>query len=111
MIDSPESVVATVDNEIIATVKCWAREKKIEWLKEKLMAGKTEVRFKKVDGSDRVMVCTTNPVILEKLLGPTESHSVAHTKDDLDYIRVYDIMVDGWRTINYDSVYQFKTVC
>jgi hypothetical protein len=65
-----------------------------------LKQGVIEVKFKKVDGSERVMKCT----LLESYVKPHEKTTDREKKINEDVISVWDIEKKGWRSFRYDSV-------
>jgi ribosomal protein L19E len=65
-----------------------------------LKQGVIEVKFKKVDGSERVMKCT----LLESYVKPHEKTTDREKKVNEDVISVWDVEKEGWRSFRYDSV-------
>ena len=65
-----------------------------------LKQGVIEVKFKKVDGSERVMKCT----LLESYVKPHEKTTDREKKINEDVISVWDVEKEGWRSFRYDSV-------
>ncbi len=60
------------------------------------------VEFTKVDGSDRVMDCTLQSVMLPEVKGTGTVNSLSS-----DLLRVFDVEVGGWRTITLSKVKSF----
>ena len=58
------------------------------------------IEFTKVDGSDRIMDCTLQIVMLPETKGTVNSLSS-------DLLRVFDVEVGGWRTITLSKVKSF----
>jgi len=58
------------------------------------------IEFTKVDGSDRIMDCTLQSVMLPETKGTAKSLSS-------DLLRVFDVEVGGWRTITLSKVKSF----
>jgi len=58
------------------------------------------VEFIKKDGSHRRMKCTLN----ETLIPPKEYDTRPRAARPENLISVYDLDVDGWRTINADTI-------
>ena len=58
------------------------------------------IEFTKVDGSDRIMDCTLQSVMLPETKGTVNSLSS-------DLLRVFDVEVGGWRTITLSKVKSF----
>ena len=65
---------------------------------ERLQSGKTEIFFKKVNGSIRHMICTLNPTLAPKVLLAKEESS------SQEVIAVWDLEKHGWRSFRADSV-------
>lgn len=70
--------------------------------------GSTEVTFKKVDGTQRKLVCTLDEDIISRLL---EKNGIAITRSseskraqNPDVIPVFDVENVGWRSFRVDSV-------
>jgi len=75
------------------------------WLNSRLQTGTVTVTFTKKDGNERVMKCTTDPVmILFKNADLLESKSTPRHSDTA--LPVYDLEVDGWRSFRWDSIKQ-----
>lgn len=74
-------------------------------LKNLLSLGRTvSVTFKKLDGTERVMHCTTNP----ELIGiKTFSRNKAGNEVAQS---VWDLEKDAWRSFRWDSVVSYKEV-
>ena len=66
-----------------------------------LKIGYGQFRFHKVDGSVREMNCTLDPNVVP----PVNSLVETSTRDQLV---VYDVDVEGWRTVTYDRVLNWK---
>lgn len=71
-------------------------------LKFVLHRGVVEVRFRKVNGDERVMNCTLNTDIVPKYEGTT-----TRKKND-NVLCVWDVDANGWRSFRLDSVSQFN---
>lgn len=65
-------------------------------LKETVIA----VKFKKVDGSERLMQCT----LLPHYITPHEKTTDREKKINEDIVSVWDVEKEGWRSFRYDSV-------
>lgn len=59
-----------------------------------------EVKFKKTDGTERLMKCTLLPQYIE----PSEKKTDREKKINEDVISVWDVEKSGWRSFRYDSV-------
>jgi hypothetical protein len=64
-----------------------------------LKRGYGQFRFHKVDGSVREMNCTLKPNVVP---------SVDNLRQTADQLVVYDVDVEGWRTVTYDRVLSWK---
>ena len=72
-------------------------------LPDALKAGIVEVSFTKVDGSLRVMRCTTNVDYL-----PGSPSDSAITGYNPNIFKVWDVEVKGWRSFRKDSIIGYK---
>lgn len=72
-----------------------------DWLKDILRQHKATVVFTKKDGTERIMVCTTNPDMVPKV-EVTESKRTK--KENLDTLAVYDLEKSGWRSFTIKTV-------
>lgn len=75
-----------------------------KWLKSHIAFGPTTVIFTKKDGTERVMLCTTNP----KLVPPApvvESAEPKKTKKvNEEVMPVYDLDAKAWKSFRWDSI-------
>ena len=65
-------------------------------LKETVIA----VKFKKTDGTERLMKCT----LLSQYITPHENKTGREKKINEDVVSVWDVEKEGWRSFRYDSV-------
>lgn len=81
---------------------------KKEELLSKLQTGSVTVKFTKVDGTERTMVCTKSLELI-----PTEAHPKSEKPVKLDengnpiqtdLVTVYDLEVNGWRSFQFNRV-------
>ena len=86
---------------------------KKEELLEKLQSGIVTVKFTKIDGTERVMVCTKSLELI-----PTEAHPVNTVLPKLDengqpivtqLVTVYDLEMKGWRSFLFNKVIEVDT--
>jgi len=59
-----------------------------------------EVKFKKTDGTERLMKCT----LLPQYITPHENKTGREKKINEEVISVWDVEKEGWRSFRYDSV-------
>ena len=71
------------------------------WLKGLLKGTTAEITFTKVDGSERVMLCTLNESILPKI-EVDESKPVKVLSNEV--LRVWDVEKEAWRSFRWDSI-------
>ena len=86
-----------------------------KWLKGHLAFGPTTVTFTKKDGTERVMLCTTNTELV-----PQEPHETGtdnpidfpvlkkEKKVNEDVCPVYDLESKHWKSFRWDSVKSVK---
>ena len=70
-----------------------------------------EVKFRKVDGSERVMWCTLNPTLLpqfeEKPANDKPKKNRGLTESS-DHIVAWDLEKNAWRSFRCDSILRFS---
>ena len=92
----------------------WVVEQKItgpnlrQDLREFLFDGEIEVKFEKVDGTERVMRCTLHPDLIPDAMMP-KGDIDPQTTENLDIIKVFDIEVKQWRSFRLDNLIYIKT--
>jgi len=69
-------------------------------IKNMLTTDIVNVKFKKADGSERLMKCT----LLEGWVKEYEKKTEKTRKVSEDAINVWDVEKDGWRSFRYDSI-------
>lgn len=75
------------------------KEVKLNELVDTFKAGVATIIFEKVDGSERVMVCTLNPEMLPDAQEKTDEAVASKQKEGkLTALPVYDVENDGWRS-------------
>lgn len=65
-----------------------------------LQNGIVNVKFTKVDGTERVMRCT----LAEGIAIPHEKTSDREKKANTNIISVWDVEKESWRSFRYDSI-------
>lgn len=78
-----------------------------KWLKGHLAYGPTTVIFTKKDGTERVMLCTTNV----DLVPPVEIKDSVEKKEkkiNEEVMPVYDIEANAWKSFRWDSIKQVR---
>jgi len=74
------------------------------WLKGLLKGTTAEITFTKVDGSERVMLCTLNESVLPKI-EVNESDEPKPVKVlSNEVLRVWDVEKEAWRSFRWDSI-------
>ena len=75
-------------------------ELSLPFLKQSLQEGQVRVKFTKVNGDVRDMVCTTNLNEIPEEAHPKDS---GKTKSD-EVFCVYDVANEGWRSFRIDAI-------
>jgi|TARA_B110000908_G_scaffold170756_1_gene231263 hypothetical protein len=94
--------------------KRWVIEQKItgpdlrQNLREFLFDGEVEVKFKKLDDSERVMRCTLHPDLIPDAMMPKGDMDPQPT-ENLDIMKVFDIEVKQWRSFRLENIIYIKT--
>ena len=65
-----------------------------------LHSGIVNIKFTKVDGSERVMKCT----LAEGIVKPHEKKTDREKKVNENIVSVWDVEKEGWRSFRYDSI-------
>jgi len=65
-----------------------------------LQSGIVNIKFTKVDGTERVMKCT----LVESIVKPHEKTTEREKKINDNIVSVWDVEKDGWRSFRYDSI-------
>ena len=92
----------------------WVIEQKItgpnlrQDLREFLFDGEVEVKFKKLDDSERVMRCTLHPDLIPDDMMPKGDMDPQPT-ENLDIMKVFDIEVKQWRSFRLENIIYIKT--
>ena len=92
----------------------WVVEQKItgpnlrQDLREFLFDGEIEVKFEKVDGTERTMRCTLHPELIPDAMMPKGDMDPQPT-ENLDIMKVFDIEVKQWRSFRLDNLIYVKT--
>lgn len=89
-----------------------------KWLKSHLAMGPVTVTFTKKDGTERVMECTTNPLLVPLV---EEKVHVTNTDNPIDFPKVkkerkvnedvmpvYDLESKAWKSFRWDSIKQVR---
>jgi hypothetical protein len=84
------------------------KEPNKELMQEALAQGVVKVKFKKVSGDERTMLCTTcgdltPPATKED---PLSQKKVRKVNPEVQV--VYDVEKDGWRSFRWDSVIEWR---
>ena len=70
-------------------------------IREGLHSKKLKISFTKKDGTIRDMICTLNSEMIIPSKLPSDNRNV---KISNDYIRVFDLEANDWRSFRFDSV-------
>jgi translation initiation factor 6 (eIF-6) len=74
-------------------------------IEELLKTDIVNVKFTKVDGSERLMVCTLQESLVPKYEKKTETKRV----HDPDVLSVWDLEKQGWRSFHKSSIITYST--
>lgn len=75
----------------------------IETLKQKLKQGLVTIKFIKIDGTIRTMICTLEPGIISSLYTSEKKTDRSRAPND-DVLAVFDWENKGWRSFRVDSI-------
>ena len=75
----------------------------VDYLSEALKLGKMTVTFTKVDGCERVMVCTLNPPMITEAIGDSEESKNKREASESVMV-VFDLEKKAWRSFRKDSI-------
>jgi hypothetical protein len=78
------------------------------WLKSHIKYGPTTVVFTKKDGTERVMLCTTNPDLVPKEEAKESAEPKKQRKSNDDTMPVYDLEAKAWKSFRWNSVKQVR---
>ena len=73
-------------------------------LKALVSTNRAEITFTKKDGTERIMICTTEASSIPEDKQPVNESTL---KGNTDILRVYDLENEGWRSFRIDSVKSF----
>jgi len=65
-----------------------------------LHSGIVNIKFTKVDGTERDMKCT----LIDSIVVPHEKKTEREKKINEDIISVWDVEKNGWRSFRYDAI-------
>lgn len=85
------------------TEKDWTKFE--TWLKNMLAIDTVTVTFTKKDGTERVMNCTTNPIVVPKV---EIKEGATPRKQSETTMRVFDIDIKEWRSFTTKSIKQIN---
>jgi hypothetical protein len=85
------------------------------WLKSHLAYGPTTVVFTKKDGTERVMMCTTNESLIPQILHETNTDNPVdfpapkkEKKVNEEVMPVYDLEAKAWKSFRWDSIKEVR---
>ena len=79
------------------------------YIKKTLRTDKCSVTFIKEDGTQRVMICTLDPDYLPPQTDLEEHTGVGHPPSR-DYVCVWDLQANGWRSFKFKSILSFEVI-
>ena len=77
-------------------------------LREFLFDGEVEVKFKKLDDTERVMRCTLHPDLIPDAMMP-KGDMDPKPETHLETMKVFDIEAQGWRSFRLENLMYIKT--
>lgn len=77
-----------------------------EKILEMLSSGQCEVKFRKVDGTERTMHCTRDPYYF----GDDDYEKKIKIKENENIVRVYDLDLQAWRSFRVSSVISIENL-
>lgn len=77
-----------------------------KWLKGHLAFGPTTIVFLKKDGTERVMECTTSPLLVPVVAVIEPAEPKKNRKINEEVMPVYDLESKAWKSFRWDSVKQ-----
>ena len=81
----------------------------LEKLRTALLGLGADIKFTKVNGDEREMMCTTNFSMIPVENHPKVNEDSSNTKTpDSNILRVWDMEIDSWRSIKVDSIIDWK---
>lgn len=80
------------------------RELDYDYINGILNEGVAEVKFVKKDGTNRIMLCTTNSTLIPERAFKSEEDSKEVKPKNPDVAVIWDLQKDAWRSFRYDSV-------
>lgn len=86
------------------------KERKLfkKWLKGHIAYGPTTVVFTKKDGTERVMLCTTNPSLVPTVEVVESVEPKKERKVNEEVMPVYDLEAKAWKSFRWDSIKEVR---
>lgn len=78
------------------------------WLKSHIAYGPTTVVFTKKDGTERVMLCTTNPELVPAVEVTESAEPKKEKKKNDEVMPVYDLEAKAWKSFRWDSIKEVR---
>ncbi len=78
------------------------------WLKSHIAYGPTTVVFTKKDGTERVMLCTTNPELVPAVEVTESTEPKKEKKKNDEVMPVYDLEAKAWKSFRWDSIKEVR---
>ena len=79
-----------------------------KWLKGHIAYGPTTVVFTKKDGTERIMLCTTNPELVPKVEIAEGTEPKKERKVNEEVMPVYDLEAKAWKSFRWDSIKEVR---
>jgi hypothetical protein len=80
-----------------------SRPTKTKTLKH-LKAGVVEIRFSKIDGTERVMHATLNEQLIPVIARPSAGEADYNDRNEHNECRVFDVDIQDWRAFRWDRL-------
>jgi hypothetical protein len=77
-----------------------------DWLRGLLQEGVMTIRFKKADGTDRVMICTLSESKIPNEHKPKGTTKRMGISEEVQV--VFDLEANGWRSFRWESINQLS---
>lgn len=69
-----------------------------------LRDGVCEVKFTKIDGTERLMRCTLNETLIPRNMMPSAGEADYNERNQNNECRVFDVDIQQWRAFRFDRL-------